>query len=177
MSGHSKEPWRFVKSWVVTESGTGASDIAGHDDPSYGGDLIAESVCDDDGRRIVACVNACTGIATDEMEMIARAGRALTAHGEPRPTRAEEVGMTRFLFGHWTKTVPTVPGLYLLAHAGLRMAVDLPAAEFPLPADAADVDWWWSVALDFGCLNSPPPAAEPCEDGSAGVRRTRLEPL
>lgn len=84
MSEHSKEPWRVGPgSWVVSDQGV--NPIVGADDPLYGGGcLVAESVCEADGRRIVACVNACAGIPTEELEMLLRAGKVLTAHGGPR---------------------------------------------------------------------------------------------
>jgi hypothetical protein len=74
--GHTKEPWRVGRcsvsmGTIVSDSpvpevnGSGAIEY-------YGGHLIAESITRDNARRIVACVNACEGIDTENLEMIGR---------------------------------------------------------------------------------------------------------
>lgn len=41
----------------------------------YGGHLICESIGPEAARRILACIHACEGIATDELEELVRAGK------------------------------------------------------------------------------------------------------
>ena len=86
---HSKEPWRISQrelpgqppvcaGAVVCEPGEGANKLGGADDyAAYGGHLIAESVCPADARRIIACVNACTGIETEDIEALVEGGGTL----------------------------------------------------------------------------------------------------
>lgn len=70
---HTPEPWRTgnVSTTVVADSDDGLH-ITGATGPDaleyYGGNLIAESVSEENARRIVACVNACAGIPTEELE-------------------------------------------------------------------------------------------------------------
>lgn len=82
MDEHSREPWRVGKhSFIVDNSG--ANPLSSADDVRlYGGYLVAESVFLNDARRIVACVNACEGIPTDELESIVRAGKRLAGPRE-----------------------------------------------------------------------------------------------
>jgi hypothetical protein len=184
MSEHSKEPWRAggeSGSFIVCNP-PGANTLPGADDPFYGGDLVAESLCQPDARRAVAAVNAVEGIPTDELEMIVRAGKRLTAHGEPRPTDAEEKGWTDFLLGHWTKRSPTSPGFYLIdgtidplictsGGAHQRCAVEVTEddiKDMSCGMSMLGVEWWWSRPLAAACITPPSPLAVPREgDGSA----------
>lgn len=81
---HSREPWRVFGSTVVCERGAGTSEIKGADDYVHydGGELVGESLDGPDARRIVACVNVLAGVPTDELEMLARAGKTFTALGD-----------------------------------------------------------------------------------------------
>lgn len=69
MSAHTREPWKLgaPSDAVVVD----VPPDVNPNDPSilyYGGHLICESASDANRRRIVACVNACAGIPTEEME-------------------------------------------------------------------------------------------------------------
>ena len=68
MSNHTPEPWRAgLHSTVVSDTpvpGMSGSDAVEY----YGGHLIGESITEANARRIVACVNACRGLGTDELE-------------------------------------------------------------------------------------------------------------
>ena len=68
MSNHTPEPWRVGRPGAVVSDtpvpGMGGSDAVEY----YGGHLIGESIIEANARRIVACVNACRGIGTDELE-------------------------------------------------------------------------------------------------------------
>ena len=68
MSNHTPEPWRVGRAGSVVSDtpvpGMGGSDAVEY----YGGHLIGESIIEANARRIVACVNACRGLGTDELE-------------------------------------------------------------------------------------------------------------
>lgn len=68
MSKHTPEPWRVGRPGAVVSDtpvpGMGGSDAVEY----YGGHLIGESIIEANARRIVACVNACRGLGTDELE-------------------------------------------------------------------------------------------------------------
>ena len=70
---HSKEPWKLGRDGaVVCEEGKSVNLIGGASDVEYyGGHLICESICKEDARRVVACVNACRGIETETLELSA----------------------------------------------------------------------------------------------------------
>lgn len=72
MIEHTREPWRVGKcsaSMGVVVSDEPVPEINGSDAVDYyGGHLVAESVTPANARRIVACVNACAGISTEELE-------------------------------------------------------------------------------------------------------------
>lgn len=59
-TNHSPEPWK-VKD--LTE-------IWGDINNSVSGDFIQHRFLPEDARRIVACVNACAGITTEELENV-----------------------------------------------------------------------------------------------------------
>ena len=67
MSKHTPEPWRVGRPGAVVSDtpvpGMGGSDAVEY----YGGHLIGESIIEANARRIVACVNACRGLGTDEL--------------------------------------------------------------------------------------------------------------
>lgn len=96
---HSREPWRV--GGIDGSSGCGPCIVSDHgvnpawgaDDVFYyGGHLVADSVCLPDARRIVAAVNACDGIPTDELEMLVRAGKRLTAPASPSENELKDGG-------------------------------------------------------------------------------------
>jgi hypothetical protein len=63
MSGHTQEPWSYSEGNVYASDQSlivTAVDASGHLD-------IAPEDC---ARRIVACVNACSGIGTDDLEKV-----------------------------------------------------------------------------------------------------------
>ena len=68
MSNHTPEPWRVGRPGTVVSDtpvpGMGGSDAVEY----YGGHLIGESIIEANASRIVACVNACRGLGTDELE-------------------------------------------------------------------------------------------------------------
>lgn len=71
---HTKEPWRTGRHGCVVADEP-VLEIGGSDDVEYyGGHLICESVTLRNARRIVACVNACAGIPTDDLESSLRLG-------------------------------------------------------------------------------------------------------
>lgn len=68
MSNHTPEPWRVGRPFTVV-SDTPVPEMGGSDAVEYyGGHLIGESIIEANARRIVACVNACQGLSTDELE-------------------------------------------------------------------------------------------------------------
>ena len=68
MSKHTPEPWRVGRPGAVV-SDTPVPEMGGSDAVEYyGGHLIGESIIEANARRIVACVNACRGLGTDELE-------------------------------------------------------------------------------------------------------------
>ena len=68
MSKHTPEPWILGRACTVVSDtpvpGMGGSDAVEY----YGGHLIGESIVDANARRIVACVNACAGLPTEQLE-------------------------------------------------------------------------------------------------------------
>lgn len=68
MSKHTPEPWRVGRPGTVVSDtpvpGMGGSDAVEY----YGGHLIGESITEANARRIVACVNFCAGISTENLE-------------------------------------------------------------------------------------------------------------
>lgn len=174
---HSKEPWSVGLNGAIVCGPPGANRIGGANDVSYyGGHMVAESVCEADARRACAAVNACTDIPTDELEMLVRAGKRLTAHGEPRPTAEEQESWQRFLFGHWTKKPPTVPGFYIATgidpddNHRKRAACEVTGDDLRAVEEGSmdwTVEWWWSCPLAVACLTSPSELAKPRADGSA----------
>lgn len=99
MSEHSKEPWRLVKSPRLVEG----DDAIVHadsrpDEHGFDSAVLGASewlrLSDADALRIVACVNACTGIPTDVLErfesgalaaMLARGQQGPNPYGMKRP--------------------------------------------------------------------------------------------
>lgn len=169
---HSKEPWRPSPKGdaVITDDAEHCRHpctTEGHQE-YYGGNLVCESVGDADARRICAAVNAVEGIPTDELEMLARAGKRLTAHAEAQPTADEDRRYGAFLRGYWTSRPPTAPGLYLVVDlAGDRCTVNVTEREI---AERVVWTWpWrWSVPLYMACLTPPSLRAVAREgDGSA----------
>lgn len=75
---HAAEPWFAVGSWVESQN-DGAPDICTCDPASMGQAHFGQSldVAFHNARRIVACVNACAGITTDELESIPSTGGML----------------------------------------------------------------------------------------------------
>jgi hypothetical protein len=75
---HSKEPWRVPvdnegrrATWIVSSEDDGTVEYMYPETRKfYQGELVAESMSADDARRIVACVNFCAGITTDELEAL-----------------------------------------------------------------------------------------------------------
>lgn len=69
---HTKEPWAAYKDGKPS-MGNETSFIK-----SLAGDLVTYGhLSDDDARRIVACVNACSGIGTEDLENILMLGDTL----------------------------------------------------------------------------------------------------
>lgn len=68
MSNHTPEPWRVGRPGAVVSDtpvpGMGGSDAVEY----YGGHLIGESIIEANARRIVACVNFCAGVSTENLE-------------------------------------------------------------------------------------------------------------
>ena len=87
MSNHTPEPWRVGRPGTVVSDtpvpGMGGSDAVEY----YGGHLIGESIIEANARRIVACVNACRGLSTGELEqhgLVSAVGTELAALEDQR---------------------------------------------------------------------------------------------
>ena len=65
MSGHAKEPWANGTVVIGEDAVTGVLDCYGDEICNMGESLLDE---DANACRIVACVNACAGIATADLE-------------------------------------------------------------------------------------------------------------
>lgn len=66
MSGHSPEPWVVRFSTVVySKSGTTVAHVAVR---GHGEALVSDEEVKANARRIVACVNACAGMSTEDLE-------------------------------------------------------------------------------------------------------------
>ena len=65
--------------------------MGGSDDVEfYGGHLICESVVERNARRIVACVNLCAGISTEELEAPDGVGAGMFGRIASRVARRNE---------------------------------------------------------------------------------------
>lgn len=80
MSKHTPEPWKVQP----MEYGTAIIDSEGYE--------IRPSRFPEDARRIVACVNACAGISTDDLESEKRPGfwGGLAGKNSVKATRLEQ---------------------------------------------------------------------------------------
>ena len=77
MSKHTPEPWKIShddsdEEWsvITNNSGSIVANVNGRTGPELVGDMPVDRVmpAEDNARRIVACVNACTGIRTEALE-------------------------------------------------------------------------------------------------------------
>lgn len=68
---HSKEPWRKGIDYnsIVSDDSSGPMVNGAEAVEHYGGYMVAESVAEANARRIVACVNACAGLDTAQLEL------------------------------------------------------------------------------------------------------------
>lgn len=73
--------------------------VVGHDSPSYGGFMVAESVSPPNARRLVACWNACDGFTTEQLENILMLGDTMLsrfqARNEQEIENLGEIGILR----------------------------------------------------------------------------------
>lgn len=82
MSGHTKEPWRVTADGFIASSGfvpirTPFCEDAFKTGP--GRSDHSDELLDANARRIVACVNACEGIPTEDLERYYGAGGGIDA--------------------------------------------------------------------------------------------------
>ena len=112
MSNHTPEPWRVGRPGTVVSDtpvpGMGGSDAVEY----YGGHLIGESIIEANARRIVACVNACRGIGTDELEqhgLVSAVGYELMELTKQRDEllEAAKAVVTRWDTPNWKDAEPT----------------------------------------------------------------------
>lgn len=81
---HTKEPWRAsaerCDAIVADEDGghRGDAEHVRH----HGGHLIAESIMPVNRARIVACVNFCAGMTTEELEWLLSQGTTALLRGK-----------------------------------------------------------------------------------------------
>ena len=77
MSKHTPEPWKIShddsdEEWsvITNNSGSIVANVNGRTGPELVGDMPVDRAmpAEDNARRIVACVNACTGIRTEALE-------------------------------------------------------------------------------------------------------------
>lgn len=66
MGKHTPEPWRVAAKALVRLDSAYLIEAVEHHDFKYGATLAATS--QHDARRIVACVNACAGLSTEQLE-------------------------------------------------------------------------------------------------------------
>lgn len=89
---HSKEPWRQGKAYnaIVSDDACGPMVNGAEAVAHYGGYMVAESVAEENRRRIVACVNACAGLDTELLENIAMLGDTLKDRIDALRTEANQ---------------------------------------------------------------------------------------
>ena len=112
MSNHTPESWRVGRPGTVVSDtpvpGMGGSDAVEY----YGGHLIGESITEANARRIVACVNACRGLGTDELEqhgLVSAVGYELIELTKQRDEllEAAKAVVTRWDTPNWKDAEPT----------------------------------------------------------------------
>lgn len=66
---HTPEPWREGTSYAAIVADAPVPDMNGSDDfVHYGGHMVGESIVPRNRRRIIACINGCSGIPTEMFE-------------------------------------------------------------------------------------------------------------
>ena len=121
MSKHTQEPWQVhhdidAGEWpMIMAGGVVAGKIIANVNPKsfccVGGDFV-EMPSADNARRIVACVNACRGLSTDELEqhgLVSAVGYELMELTKQRDEllEAAKAVVTRWDTPNWKDAEPT----------------------------------------------------------------------